>query len=550
MSIFVPGAYIADNTTLSLSTTDQGRLDGRISSDRVAFGKNYLRNVNLLFDNRNGALLANIISTELRAGTLAVLNPAITLGADDNLLSLGVHYDNFSGTGGEATVNLEGSMFRDEQDGELVIQAHPVGSYIMMGENTWTFAPADIIKHGNDILLDHFLISNGSQRLEVDGGFSPNHSDTLALHMDRFDLALVNQFLPEQFHIEGLMNGQAVVTSGPEKAMGMEMDFRLDTLRLSGADAGTISLSSQWQNEDKDLGINLVDHIDGRDALRVGGSYFLQEKRLDLHAALDRFPLAVASAFLPDAITELGGGISGNISVTGSPDDLIPYSDDLHIDDAYARVGLTGVTYTVSGPLRVDQNGVYMDHVTILDDDGGSMSLDGALRYQHLKDFTVDGRVQLSNLKVLDAPERAGVSYYGYLRASGSANARGPLTALNVDADINTSGPGEVHISPSASTASSAGGNGHKLLTFTQPVRELDPYEEMLANMKKKEVTPSDITIRGRVTIQPSVNAFVEIDKEAGNVASVSGQGTVTLTLRPSRAIFDLNGDYNISEGP
>ena len=549
MSIFVPGAYIADNTTLSLSTTDQGRLDGRISSDRVAFGKNYLRNVNLLFDNRNGALLANIISTELRAGTLAVLNPAITLGADDNALSLGVHYDNFSGTGGEATVNLEGSMFRDEQDGELVIQAHPVGSYIMMGENTWTFAPADIIKHGNDILLDHFLISNGSQRLEVDGGFSPNHSDTLALHMDRFDLALVNQFLPEQFHIEGLMNGQAVVTSGPEKAMGMEMDFRLDTLRLSGADAGTISLSSQWQNEGKELGINLVDHIDGRDALRIGGSYFLQEKRLDLHAALDRFPLAVASAFLPDAITELGGGISGNISVTGSPDDLIPYSDDLHIDDAYARVGLTGVTYTVSGPLRVDQNGVYMDHVAILDDDGGSMSLDGALRYQHLKDFTVDGRVQLSNLKVLDAPERPGVSYYGFLRASGSANARGPLTTLNVDADINTSGPGEVHISPSASTASSAGGNGHKLLTFTQPVRELDPYEEMLANMKKKEVTPSDITIRGRVTIQPSVNAFVEIDKEAGNVASVSGQGTVTLTLRPSRAIFDLNGDYNISEG-
>jgi hypothetical protein len=548
LAVFAPGAYIADNTDFSLTTTDEGRLNGRVSSDRIAFGKNYLRNVDLLFDNRNGALLANVISSELRAGTLAVLNPAITLGADDNLLSLGVHYDDFSGTGGEATVNLEGRMFRDEDDGELVIQAHPVGSYIMAGEETWSFAPADIIKHGQDIRLDHFLISNGAQQLLVDGGFSSRRSDTLSLHMDRFDLALVNQFLPAQFGLEGLMNGQATVTSGPNKALGMIMDFRLDTLRLSGVDAGNMTLSSQWQNEGKELGISLVDHIDGRDALRVGGSYFLQEKRLDLQAGLERFPLAVASAFLPDAITELNGGISGHVSLTGPMDDLVPHSDDLYLDDAYALVGLTGVGYTLSGPIRVDQNGVTLEHVAVRDDDGGSMTVDGGLLYQHLKDFSVDARVALSNLKVLDAPERPGVSYYGYLRASGTANARGPLTALTMDADISTSGDGEVHISPSAS-AGSASSSSHQLLTFTEPRRELDPYEEMLASLKKKEVTPADITIRGRVNIQPAVRALVEIDKEAGNVAAVSGQGTVTLTLRPSRAIFDLNGDYNISEG-
>ena len=548
LSVFAPGAYIADNTALSLSTTDQGQLNGRINSDRIAFGKNYLRNIDFLFDNRNGALLAHVISSELRAGTLAMLNPAITLGADDNLLSMGVHYDNFSGTGGEATVNLEGRMYRDEQDGELVIQAHPVGSYIMAGEDTWTFAPADIIKHGQDIRLDHFLISNGAQQLLVDGGFSPRRKDTLALHMDRFDLALVNQFLPAQFALEGLMNGQAVVTSGPDKSMGMLMDFRIDTLRLSGTDAGNMTLSSQWQNEGKELGISLVDLIDGREALRIGGSYFLQEKRLDLQAGLERFPLAVASAFLPDVVSELDGGLSGHVSLTGPTDDLVPHSDDLYLDDAHALIGLTGVAYTISGPLRVDKTGAYLEHVAVRDDSGGSMTVDGGLLYEHLKDFSLDSRVQLSNLKVLDAQERPGVPYYGYLRASGTANARGPLTALVIDADVSTSGDGEVHISPSASSDASSG-SSHQLLTFTEPRRELDPYEEMLASLKKKDVTPADITIRGRVNIQPAVRAYVEIDKEAGNVASVNGQGTVTLTLRPSRAIFDLNGDYNISEG-
>ena len=542
---FAPGAYLADETSLKLAVTDAGVLDGSINSDRVAFDKNYLRNVGITFDNRHDALFANIISSELRAGTLAMLNPAISAGANDNRLSLGVHYDNFSGTGGEATIDLDGQLYREE-DETLCIKAHPVGSYIMTGNDTWSFAPSDIFLRGKDIYLDNFLISNGSQRLLVDGGISPDKNDTLSLKMDRFDLALVDEFMTTPIGIEGKMNGNASLYSGPDKAIGMEMDFRLDTLRLGGVDAGSMVLTSQWQNEGKEIGILLRDIIDSRDAFRVGGSYFVQEKRLDLTARFDQFPFAVATAFLPDVIEEVGGGISGTVSVTGKPDDPIPYSQDLHIDDAFVHVGLTGVPYTINGPIRIDENGCYLDGVAIRDDDNGVLTVNGALRYQHLKDFQVDGRVDFSNLKVLDAPERPDIPFYGLLRATGTATARGPVNVLTVDGTVSTAGDGNVHLPMSGGLISSG---STQLLTFTQPARELDPYEEMLADLHKKTKTPADVTVHARVTVQPGVRAFVEIDKEAGNVASVNGQGTVTLTMRPSRAIFDLNGDYNINEG-
>lgn len=542
---FAPGAFIAENTGLVLNVTDEGLLDGQISSDRIAFDKNYLRNVELRLDNRHEALLASILSSELRAGNMAMLNPTIIAGADDNHLSLGVHYDNFSGTGGEATIDLDGRLYRDEED-ILCVKAHPVGSYIMTGNDTWAFAPADILLHGKEIHLDNFLISNGAQRLLVDGGISPDQNDTLSLTMDRFDLALIDTFMTEPIGIEGKMNGNASLYSGPDKAFGMEMDFRLDTLRLSGADAGSMVLTSQWQNEGKELGILLRDVIEGRDAFRVGGSYFVQEKRLDLTARFDKFPLAVATGFLPDIITEVGGGISGSISVTGPANDPVPYSQDLHIDDAFVHVGLTGVPYTVNGPIRVDKHGCYLDGLAIRDDDDGMMTVNGALRYEHLKDFNVDGRVDFNNLKVLDAPERLGQPFYGLLRATGTATARGPVSTLVVNATVTTSGDGNVHVPMSGALASS--GNT-QLLTFTQPVRELDPYEEMLAELHKKTKTPADVTVHARVTVLPGVRAFAEIDKEAGNVASVNGQGTVNITLRPTRALFDLNGDYNINEG-
>ena len=114
-----------------------------------------------------------------------------------------------------------------------------------------------------------------------------------------------------------------------------------------------------------------------------------------------------------------------------------------------------------------------------------------------------------------------------------------------MDANISTSGDGNVHI-PLSGSQSAASSN---LLTYTQPVRQLDPYEEMLAVMDAAERTPFDIRIRGRMNIHPGLNAFVEIDKAAGNVASFNGQGTVNLNLQPAKAIFDLNGDYNLNEG-
>ena len=548
LALFVPGAYIADGTGLSLSVNGDGVLDGELNSERIAFDKNYLRNVDVAFDNRYNALAARIVSSELRAGNLAMLNPAINAGANDDRLSLGVHYDNFSGTGGDATINLEGRLFRDGEDGTLGVMAHPVGSYIVAGDDTWSFAESDIILRGKDIRLDNFLIHNGAQRLLVDGGFSSAHSDTLALQMDRFDLALVDQFLTESLGIEGKMNGTASVTSGPDKSIGMLMDFRVDTLRLSGVDAGTLLLSSQWQREGKELGISLRDMIEGRDALKVGGSYFPQEKRINLRANLDRFPLGVATAFLPEVISAVGGGISGSLTLTGTPDNPIPYSEDLHIDDAFVHVAVTGVPYTLEGPIRVDENGCYLDGVAIRDDDNGLMTVNAALRYKQLKDFKLDGRLDFNNLKILDTPTpRADVPFYGYLRASGTASARGALTALTVDADVSTSGEGDVHISTAGGNA--AQGGNSKLLTFKQPVRELDPYEELLASLHQKTVQKADVIVHGRVHLQPTVRAFVEIDKEAGNVASVNGMGTVSVSLRPSRALFELNGDYNISEG-
>ena len=544
LSLFVPGLYLADGTELKLSVRDN-ILDGNITSDRLAFGTNYLRNVEIDLTNRGQALAADIVSSELRAGSLAMLNPSIRAGADDNDISLGVHYDSFGGAAGEAAIHLDGSVSRDEE-GLLVVRAHPHDSYLTTGDETWRFAESGIILHGNELHLDRLMLSNGPQSLLVDGGFSTGRSDTLSLQMNQFNLALIDEFLPSAIGLEGQMDGSAILSSGTEGIAGMLMDFHIDTLRVGGAEAGSIRMSSRMRGDGDIIDLHVSDRFADREALRADISYFTGDKRLDGGVHLDSLPLCVASSFLKDLVTDLSGGLSGDISLSGTTDALVPQSDNLRLDQVGLCVVATGVPYTLDGPLRLDAEGAYLDDLTIRDADNGVCSVNAALHHKHFKDISLNGRLDFNNFKLLDTPERPKLPVYGLLRASGTASAKGPLNTLSVDADVSTSGDGHVHIPLSGSLT---GANSSSLLTFTQPVRDLDPYEQMLAGIGTKAVKKSDLNIRGHVTVLPGVRAYIEIDKAAGNVAVVSGQGSVNINLRPSRAVFDLNGDYNISEG-
>ena len=544
-AVLLPGVYIEEGSALSLHLDESGALSGSLQSGRLASGRNYLKDIDLNIDNALGALSVRMNSSELRAGPGAVNDPALLFSADAGQFTAGLHFDSFSGAGGKGEITLHGELSRDPQ-GELLLRAQPRNSFLMASGETWNLDASDIVLHGRNLRFDRLTLANGPQRLLADGGFSTAVSDTLRLEMNRFDLALIDEFLPEALGIQGRMNGRAYISSTPESTPGMLMDFRIDSLRLGGVAAGDVRLTSQWTDEGSELGMMLVDRLDGREAIRAGGAYFIRDKRLDIRANLDRFPLEVAAPFLSGIFSEMGGGISGSIGLRGPADNPVPNSRDLRLEDAMLRIAVTGVPYTASGPLRVDRSGLYFDAISVRDDAGGSGSIDGALHFSNFRDFSLDSRLEFDELKVLDAAERPGNSFYGFLRASGSAAVTGPFSGLLIDANLSTSGDGNIHIPLSNGLLAA---NSSNLLTFTEQARELDPYEEMLSGIEAKTREAADLAVRGRLTVTPGTKAFVEIDKAAGNVASFNGQGTVSLNLRPSKAVFELNGDYNINEG-
>lgn len=546
LAFVMPGLYIADSTSIRLSLADGGLLSGDIRSSRLAYGKNYMRDVGLTLDNSGHRLNADIAGSRLRAGNFEMERLTLTAFADDNAIGMTVEVGEISGTEGSARLNVDGTISRDD-DGILSISLHQSGSEIVAGMGRWVFGESDITFRNGDIRISNMYAGNGPQTISIDGGYSIHESDTLRLEVKDIDLAILDGFLPKETRIGGSVSGDATLISGTGKLSGMLMNFDLDSLSIGGKNAGSITLASILEDEGEDINIYLRHDIDGHNAIYANGVMFTDDGRMDMSIKFDRLPLSLGEPFLTGILDKVDGSISGTVKLLGQPEYLSALSDDLYLNDVVIRPAVNGVEYTISGPMNLNSRGLYFNSLSIRDSDYGTGSLSGAIKYDHFKDFDVDLKTEFERLKMLDIiQQKESKGVYGLIRASGNASVTGPFQALNIVADASSSGDGNVHIPASGSGLS---GSTSNLLTFTEPPKMSDPYEEMLSDYAAKTGPSGDVNIQARITATPGVKAYIEIDKSAGNIAYFSGGGSVSLHIRPSKAIFDLNGDYNINEG-
>lgn len=544
MSFVMPGLYISDSTRLALRMLPDGSMDASLRSPRLAFGREYIRDVDLQFGSDTTGMEANFYGSELRTGNVLVTFPALTATASGNNFDLALNFDSFAGGGREGQLLVEGNIARDST-GRFNISAHPQDSYIATADGVWTFDESLIHYNGSELTVSGFNISKDGQSINIEGGYSEQKADTLSLVANNIDLSLINEFLSKDLGIRGTAGGRMLLTSGTSPIPGLLMNFRLDSLGIGSADAGSIRIASALGEQREDITILMRHRIAGKDAMSADGHYRLDDGSFDMTARLDSLPMSIAGPFLTSIFDEVGGGISGEISLAKDSTGFTVAGNGLHIDDVMIGLAYTGVNYTISGPMRLDNSGLYFDDLLISDGAEGNGSLTGALRHSRLSKFELDAQTTIDNLKVVDAREGGSSGIYGRLSVSGNASVSGPFSSLGIKAAIRTTGTGNIHIPASESISSSTS----NLLTFTQPQKPVDPYDEMLSDFNTSRKVGGDIDIQARITAHPGVTAFIELDKSEGSIASFSGDGSVNLHLRPESGIFDINGDYIISEG-
>ena len=546
LSFIRPGTYISDSTHIDLQMRD-GKLNGRLQSPRLAYLTNYLKGLDISLDNMGGSANATLLTEELRMGEIGFTNSAFTAFAQNNEFFLSFHYDNIVGLDNMGELYLGGRVERDATD-TLIIHAKPMSSYVRFEDSQWDLAESDVTVRANEAKFRNFLIYNGDQFIRINGGISPTRPDTLTVGIEKVDLDIINHFSGKDYGLAGKTSGRAVISSPIRgKAMGL-INLTCDSLAVAGEDAGSLRMALVWdQTIDRVSGF-IRDVYDGMDALNVRGTYGFSDKSLNINAVADGLKLGLFSPLLPDAVTGLGGSLNGNFNLRGTPDSLSVSSNGARIEGGRMKVAYTGVDYKLGGPFHIDNEGIHFDDFSITDPEGGHGTLNGGLLYNHLKDLSLDARMDLSNLMIFG--NKSG-DIYGDLFASGDVRLKGPLDAIDIDADVFTNKAGTLHIALAGGSSASVG----DLLTFTDhSVVTVDPYEEMLREIlqqaeTRKQTASSSLTAHARITATPDLEAVLELDASGDNFLTARGNGLLNVEINPSRKLLDVAGDYNISSG-
>ena len=544
LSFLMPGLEIAEGTTANLYLSGDGRLLGYVNSPSVGTGGLSVSDLGLAIDNQFDVLSLTLNSGNVRINGMNFEGAEFNAEAAEDQAVMRLKYNGADLLEAGSEINLTAGIHKGE-NGKAEIDVETLPSYLSVKGDVWELSNSALFYQDGKLQINGFKLFSDTQSIALNGCVSRNSSEQLQMVMDKLDLGIINDFMPEGgFNIEGILDGYATVMSPIPSEFGLSANIGLDDLKLWGREAGNVRLQSEWDDDDKLISFKLVNTQDQLQRLRVTGNYGITDKKLTAIAGLDGFDAGLAAPIVKNVLSELGGQLYGSVKVTGQLDKLQFQSEGVRLADIRTRVAYTNVAYTLNGTMGIDAKGLQFNGIGVKDDYGGLGVLNGSLGFRNLKDFKLDALLDMHKLKAIDIPVKSASALYGDLSVSGKGSISGPFDALHIDADLATAGTGNVNVPiPSSSAAS-----GSDLLTFVEPVSEDETGD--VSNGREIFAKPSGkLTIHAKMGISSDVTANVEIDKDSGHVLTAGGNGSVVLDLDTSKDKLQLKGDYIINQG-
>ncbi len=542
LSFVMPGLYIDEGTQLTATLDNQGVFSANLTSDRLAFKKEYLKGLNADFGNADDALDGRLNCSELKIASLSLKDSHLNLHGNDNHLGVRMDYDNQTELENSGEIILHGSFERDE-DG-LGIGLDFLPSSIRFNSKEWSFEPSELFYKNNDLDVKTFALVSGNERISIEGKASQEKADTLNLNLEHFDISIVDHILKQDFGTKGLATGTVQLTS-PLKDKGILIDMICDSTSFASTPLGILNIGSRWNDADKDFEIFVRNDLEGKNNINAYGTLKPDGGLLDITADLDRLDVSYAHPFLDEIFSEMDGKISGRIDVNGPVSNLTISSSGTRLEDGKLKVAYTNVPYYAEGPFHIDETGAYFDGISIRDDYTGTGNITGSINWDHLRDMRFNTSISVNEIEAINITEDQAESFYGRVFGTGNVSLTGPVESITMTIDAVTAKPGELHIPVNTAAI----GKVTNLLKFKEIEipEKIDPYEAMMVRMDARENAASDFTVKLRVNAQPEVVAFVEIDKASGHM--LSGYGSGLIDLEVGEDLFNINGDYILSGG-
>lgn len=549
-SIIMPGLHIADSTSVSIKLDESNRLTLEAGSSSISYanekGGGYsLDGISVMADNLSGGPEATLSAKSISLGKMLMNNTVISASGhgheDDIALRIGYRNADSTWLKFSALINAWKSP-----DGNLMADIAVDSSQFNLRNHIWELTPTMLNIRPRSYTISGLGLYSAEDSLHISGSISDSPESVLSLRLTNINLGLINSFTQADLDIGGRLSGDVQLFNF-FSGTGASMEIDGTGLSLKGENIGRLSVMSRRDIARNRFNLLINNYIDNRHPINISG-YFIPERRyLDLGILLDSLDLKTVSPFLSDFVTISGGTLSGDIGINGQLDRLMLSSSNSRLDSLALTPSFTKVPYVINGPLSMNAGNITLDSLLIEDPSGSVAVLNGSVSHDFFKNFYLDANMGFQNFKVLNTSEWDNDKFYGSASASGQVSISGYTDNLTVETQITTGDNSSIHVPLSSSSSATS----TDLISFTDfrsandAVAAATPAETEILRPKTK----GNIVVHATAGITPGTELLIEMDKQLGEVLRCTGNGNLNLTLNPSSNIFDIRGDYTISEG-
>ncbi len=405
-------------------------------------------------------------------------------------------------------------------------------STIKILNKLWRIHPKNaIFVEASQVKFQDFQLSNGQQSVRLTGIASSNFDESLCLRFNNFSLNNLNSITGHQ--LSGNVRGSVSLRSALQDRL-VESDLTVHAAHIDDFFIGSLNAQAHWDTVLEKLALAFEVKQYKKKVIDIIGSYTPNQldDNLTLTANFLNAKLHMASPFVEDFLTQLGGVLNGSFHVGGSlqhPE----FSGHGEITDATARINYLNTYYHFDASIGCRHQALDIKQLNLWDENGSQACFHGNIWHKNL---TLDLMGNMEMFQVLNTTFQENQNFYGYGSVSGILAITGPINHLKFDANIKTAPGTKVYII------------GDKEYDHVQQEEYIQFVSFKNQLKKKKRVMSSGILFNLVLEATPDAHISFILNKKTGDGIQATGSGKLTLHV-DEKGMFSINGDYKFSKG-
>ncbi|MDR1680138.1 MAG: translocation/assembly module TamB domain-containing protein [Prevotellaceae bacterium] len=511
-----------------------GKFRLELTSPELRFNKQHFKNLRLICDNPDQAIMLSLISQLGRQSRFELTSQV----ANDSLL-LHLNLTNPGKISGDVHVQ---SHFEKNEQGISTAEINILPSKLMIKDAPWDIQKGLISTDFKALDISNLSLEHDQQFIKIRGRASSSPTDTVFVKLQDFQLAyLLNLVRVTNPKMESLVTGWGRVSNVFGKMM-LELNVLGKHFSFNDCLWGDTKLRSKWDGDTKLLTSNGV-IVNGADTVgKIDGSYYPPGDSLDFAVIAKGLKIDFLRPYFSGILDSVSGSGSGKIKILGKLKTML-FDGDVAINNGKFTVSYLKTSYSFSDTVHLRPKEISFRNIKVYDSEKHQGVFSGQLSHSFFKNMRYNFNIECNDLLALNTTVHDNPDFYGRAYGTGRVRIQGEPGKINFN--INVRSEAGTHITiPIAKTAVAS---SNSFIQFVKKDDEPQPKRNRRQQVVVEPTPPTNMNLTMQLEATPDAQIKLLIDPVGGDMVSATGNGNMRIEYNSGG--LKMYGSYEVEQG-